>query len=436
MQADTQVLEAEAVEADSPMLVAGELRQGSTGLSDPVINPSTGEVFAHVPHGTQDDLNEAVESAKEAYKTWSKTSYAERAACLRKYGELLATNADKLAEALSKEQGKPLAMAKMEVLGTAADCELVATEGDLEPEVTKEDDDARWELQYMPRGVIGGIAPWNFPISTAGNKIHPAVITGNTIVLKPSPYTPLATAMMSEFAAEAFPAGVVNIVTGSDDLGQMIVEHPDVAHITFTGSARTGQKIMATAAMHGLKKVTLELGGNDAAVVLPDVNPAETAPQLFQGAMFNTGQVCCAIKRVFVHESQYDEMVDALAAEAEKAKAVTGDGMEAGTVFGPINNKMQFERVAGLVDDARAEGGRIVAGGKQFGNENGYFYEPTIIADVQEGNRIVDEEQFGPVIPVIKYTDVDDAMDRANATEYGLGGSVWTNDLVEGEKRM
>ena len=293
------MLEAEAVEADSPMLVAGELRQGSTGLSDPVINPSTGAVFAHVPHGTVDDLNEAVASAKAAYETWSKTSYEERAACLRKYGELLAANADKLAEALSKEQGKPLAMAKMEVMGTAADCELVATEGDLEPEVTKEDDDARWELQYIPRGVIGGIAPWNFPISTAGNKIHPAVITGNTIVLKPSPYTPLATAMMSEMAAEAFPAGVVNIVTGSDDLGQMIVEHPDIAHITFTGSARTGQKIMATAAMHGLKKVTLELGGNDAAVVLPDVNPAEVAPQLFQGAMFNTGQVCCAIKRVF-----------------------------------------------------------------------------------------------------------------------------------------
>jgi hypothetical protein len=267
--ADTQVLEPSAVEADSPMLVNGRLAKGSTGLSDPVINPATGEVFAHVPHGTEEDLNEAVEGAKQAYKTWSKTPYEERAACLVKYGELLLANADRLAEALSKEQGKPLAFAKAEIMGTAADCKAVAQEGNLVPVVTKEDDKARWELQYIPRGVVGGIAPWNFPISTAGNKIHPAVITGNTVVLKPSPYTPLATAMMSELAAEAFPAGVVNIVTGSDDLGQKIVEHPDICHITFTGSARTGQKIMATAAMHGLKKVTLELGGNDAAVVRP-----------------------------------------------------------------------------------------------------------------------------------------------------------------------
>ena len=224
-------------------------------------------------------------------------------------------------------------------------------------------------------------------------------------------------------------------MTGGDELGQMMVEHPDIAQISFTGSAATGKKIMATGAAT-LKKVTLELGGNDPAIVLPDVDPADAAPGIFRAAMFNTGQVCVAVKRVFVHESKYEEMVVAMGKEAAKAKAAMGNGMDKGVFYGPINNKMQLSRVEELVEDAKASGARVVAGGQRFSptgaNEGGFFYEPTILADVQEGVRIVDEEQFGPVMPLIKYSDVDDALFRANDTDFGLGGSVWTNDLAKG----
>ena len=237
--------------------------------------------------------------------------------------------------------------------------------------------------------------------------------------------TPLATAMLSECAQAAFPAGVVNILTGGDELGQMIVEHPKVSHISFTGSAATGKKIMATGA-GTLKKVTLELGGNDPAIVLPDVDIADAAPKIFAGAMMNTGQVCVAIKRVFVHESKYEEMVDALASQANEAKTKMNDGLDPSTEWGPINNKMQFARVSELVEDAKASGARVAAGGNEFSpnGKGGFFYEPTVLADVQEGVRVVDEEQFGPVIPVLKYTDVDEALSRANDTDFGLGGSV------------
>ena len=217
----------------------------------------------------------------------------------------------------------------------------------------------------------------------------------------------------------------MNIMTGGDELGQMMVEHPKIAQISFTGSAATGKKIMATGA-GTLKKVTLELGGNDPAIVLPDVDIKDAAPKIFQGAMNNTGQVCVAIKRVFVHESQYENMVDAMKEQAAKALPTFGDGLEEGTRFGPINNRMQLARVSELVEDAKASGARVVAGGNTFSpnGKNGFFYEPTVLADVQEGVRIVDEEQFGPVMPLIKYTDVDDALERANATDFGLGGSV------------
>jgi acyl-CoA reductase-like NAD-dependent aldehyde dehydrogenase len=203
----------------------------------------------------------------------------------------------------------------------------------------------------------------------AANKLLPSVVTGNTVVVKPSPYTPLATVMLAEMAAEAFPPGVMNIMTGGDELGQIMVEHPKIAQISFTGSAATGKKIMATGAAT-LKKVTLELGGNDPAVVLPDVEVKDVAPAIFARAMANTGQVCVAIKRVFVHESKYEEMAAAMAVEAAKARAVTNDGLLPDTQFGPINNRMQLARVEGLVEDAKASGARVIAGGNRF-NPNG-----------------------------------------------------------------
>ena len=278
------------------------------------------------------------------------------------------------------------------------------------------------------------VTPWNFPLAMAANKLFPAVVTGNCIVLKPSPYTPLSTVMMSEIAAVAFPPGVMNILSGSDALGKMMVEHPDIAQISFTGSTKTGKNIIKSGA-DTVKKVTLEMGGNDPAIVLPDADVEQVAPQVFQKAMFNTGQVCIAVKRLFVHEDSYDAMVVALQKEAAAATAQTNDGLAKGTMFGPMNNKMQLERIEMLVADAKAKGGKIVAGGERFapnGEAGGYFYKPTIVSDVAEGVKIVDEEQFGPVLPVIKYKTVDEAIARANDSEYGLGSSVWTAD-PEGE---
>jgi acyl-CoA reductase-like NAD-dependent aldehyde dehydrogenase len=433
--AEALVQEPEARVSTHSMLIGGELVQSSAGLSDPVINPATGEVFDYVPHGTRADLDRAVDAAAEAFKTWSTTPFEERGKCLLKFAELVEAQADALAEALTKEQGKPLANAMGEVRGLISSCKRYAKDGDLPSETVSEDDDAIYKIVYAPRGVIGGIAPWNFPISTVGGKILPSTITGNTCVIKPSPYTPLATAMLSEAAQKAFPAGVVNILTGGDELGQMIVEHPKVAQISFTGSAATGKKIMATGA-GTLKKVTLELGGNDPAIVLPDVDIKDAAPKIFAGAMMNTGQVCVAIKRVFVHEDKYEEMLTALGAEAAKAKAAMNDGLVEGTQFGPINNKMQFARVSELVEDAKASGARVVAGGSKFSpnGKDGFFFEPTILGDVQEGVRVVDEEQFGPVVPVLKYSTVDEALARANDTDFGLGGSVWTNDVAKGNE--
>jgi acyl-CoA reductase-like NAD-dependent aldehyde dehydrogenase len=414
-----------------PILIGGKLVAAENNAVIEVINPATGKVFDTVPDASRNDLDRAVASAKEAFASWKSTPYPERAACLLKFADLVEANAKELAKALSMEQGKPLAFAMAETMGVAAECRHLAEIGEMKPEVTYEDDKIRQEIHKIPRGVVGGITPWNFPLSMAANKLLPAVITGNTVIVKPSPYTPISTVMLSGLAAEAFPAGVMNILSGGDGLGQWMVEHPDIVHISFTGSKNTGSRILKTGA-DNIKKITLELGGNDPAIVLPDADIKSVAPQIFGRAMFNTGQVCVAVKRVFVHESQYDEMVEGMKQAAEGAAGAMGDGLDKSTRFGPINNKMQLERVEGLVADAVKDGATVVAGGKRFdptgSNPDAYFYQPTIIGGAKEGMRIVDEEQFGPVIPILKYSSVDDAIERANATEFGLGGSVWTSD--------
>ena len=412
-----------------PMLIGGELVHAEGGATADVINPATGAAFAQVPDASRADLERAVSAAGTAFETWRSTPFSERARCLTAFADALEARADEFAAALTKEQGKPLMFAGMEVATVVGEARKLAEHGELKPVVTADTKKARHELHYVPRGVVGGITPWNFPLSMAANKLLPAVATGNTLVLKPSPYTPLATVMLGALAAEAFPAGVVNIVTGGNALGQAMVDHPGIAHISFTGSARTGKRIMASSAAK-LKKLTLELGGNDPALVLPDADPKAIAGRLFQRAMFNSGQVCIAIKRLYVHDSQYDSMCEALTEAAQQA--VVGNGLDDGVHYGPINNKMQLERVEGLVEDAKRDGARVLHGGTRVQPEGApkeaYFYAPTVLADVQEGMRIVDEEQFGPVLPVIRYSDVDDAVRRCNDSEYGLGSSVWTGD--------
>jgi len=292
-------------------------------------------------------------------------------------------------------------------------------------EVIADTDASRIEVRRRPYGVVGAITPWNFPVLLAIWKIAPALLAGNTIVLKPSPYTPLSTLKLGEILRDAVPAGVLNVVSGNDALGAWITGHPAVRKISFTGSVATGKKVAAAAAPD-LKRVTLELGGNDAAIVLDDVDPAKVADKLFWGAFSNSGQICSAIKRLYVPEKLEKPIVDALAAIAKSVKV--GDGMQAGVELGPLNNKMQFDRVNELIADAEKAGGRCVTGGVAK-SDGGYFIQPTLVTGLKEGARLVDEEQFGPALPIVSYKNVDDAIERANATMYGLSGSVWSANV-------
>jgi acyl-CoA reductase-like NAD-dependent aldehyde dehydrogenase len=321
------------------------------------------------------------------------------------------------------EQGMPLAAGIAGVVGAARNFRYYA---DLDvPRVTVQDDDAALvEIVRRPIGVIAAIKPWNVPIGMAVNTIAPAFRAGCTVVLKPSPFTPVVTVAMGEVLRDLIPAGVLNVVSGGNDLGQWMTEHPVPRGVSFTGSIATGKKVNVSAAAD-LKRVLLELGGNDAAIVLDDADPADVAEKLFWPAFRNSGQICMAVKRVFVPEELERPVVEALAAKARSVRV--GNGLDEGVELGPINNKPQFDRVKGLVADAIADGAVAAAGGHPI-ERDGYFFEPTILANVAEGSRIVDEEQFGPALPILTYRTVPEAIERANATNYGLGASVWSAD--------
>ena len=403
------------------LLINGELVDGDATMD--VVNPATEGIVATCARASEDQLNQAVAAAKAAFPAWSATSIDERRKTINAIADVIEANGEELARLLTQEQGKPLSDATGEVFGTAAFFRYF-TSLDLPIKVLEDSDGRRVEAHRKPLGVIGAIVPWNFPMILMAFKLPPALLAGNTVVLKPAPTTPLTALRLGELIKDILPAGVVNVIADGNDLGAPLTAHPDVRKISFTGSTATGAKVMAGAAGL-LKRITLELGGNDAGIVLEDVNPKETAPKLFESAFRNSGQVCIAMKRLYVHESIYDEMCDELATLADEA--VIGDGLEQGTQLGPLQNKMQFEKVKELIEDA-GKSGKIIAGGV-VPEQPGYFIRPTIVRDVTDGARIVDEEQFGPVLPVIKYTDVDDAIARANASPYGLGGSIWSGDL-------
>ncbi|MGH8997947.1 MAG: aldehyde dehydrogenase family protein [Acidimicrobiia bacterium] len=392
-----------------------------------VINPSTGKVLAQAPRCSKAQLDQAVESAAKAFRDWRADEAARRDA-LRKVAGVIAGSLTELATLLSTEQGKPVGSTAMgdatfEIMGCGLWFQYHA---DLEMprEVIQDDAAARVEVLRRPLGVVAAITPWNFPALLACWKIAPALLAGNTMVLKPSPFTPLTTLRLGELIAGVLPPGVLNVVSGDDELGAWMTSHPTVRKISFTGSVATGKKVAASAAPD-LKRVTLELGGNDPAILLDDVDPGAVAEQLFWSAFSNCGQICSAIKRVYVPEPLYDDVVEALVEQARAARV--GDGLAEGTQIGPINNRPQYERVGELVADAIKGGARAAVGGKALPGD-GYFFEPTILADVSDGTRIVDEEQFGPALPVISYRNLDEAVERANATHFGLSGSVWSAD--------
>ena len=400
------------------LLINGQMVDGE--LSMDVVNPATEEKLADCPRASESQLNAAVAAAKAAFPAWSKTSIDERKAAVLKIADVVEANAAELAQLLTKEQGKPIEDATVEVYGMAAFCRYF-TSLDLPIEVLEDSEGRRVEVHRNPLGVVGAIVPWNFPLILMAFKLPPALIAGNTLVIKPAPTTPLSTLRIAELIQDILPAGVINFITDANDLGAPMTAHPDVRKISFTGSTETGAKVMAGAAGL-LKRITLELGGNDAGIVLDDVDPKETAQKLFDSAFQNSGQVCIAMKRLYVHENIYDEVCEELATIANDT--VIGDGLEQGTKLGPLNNKMQYDKVKALIEEAKQDG-NVIAGG-EFPDKPGYFIRPTIVRDIKEGSRLVDEEQFGPVLPVMSFADESEAVERANASAWGLGGSVWS----------
>ncbi len=410
--------------SDFTMVIGGDAR--AAGSTFDVINPSTGEPWAQAPDCSKEQLDEAMEAAQKAYIGW-RTDEGARRDALRAMANIMFTAGGELAPILTKEQGKPLAQANVECLGAGIWFNYFA---DLQApkEVIQDDDNVYAEVVRKPMGVVAAITPWNFPLVLASWKIAPALLAGNTLVLKPSPYTPLATLKMVELLQQALPPGVLNCISGGDELGKWMTSHSVPRKISFTGSVQTGKHVAASAAPD-LKRVTLELGGNDPAIVLDDANATDVANKIFDQAFANTGQICSAIKRVYVPEAMQDEIVSVIAERASQAKF--GDGFEEGVEFGPINNKPQFERVKELVSEAISKGATVATGGAPM-DRPGYFFQPTVLSNVTEGVRIVDEEQFGPALPILTYRSVDEAVDRANATMFGLSGSVWSGDVERG----
>ncbi|MBL8657163.1 MAG: aldehyde dehydrogenase family protein [Altererythrobacter sp.] len=407
-------------------LIDGEMIATPATLD--VVNPANEEVVGTVPSCGEAELDRAVAAARRAFKSWRATPIEERRRVINAMADAIATNQDELYRLLTAEQGKPHHQAKGEIFGASA---MMKAQAALElPDVINQDDGTRLSrTRRVPVGVVGGIVPWNFPVMMAAQKVAPALLSGCTIVLKPSPFTPLTTLRIAELWKDIAPAGAVNIITGEDSLGPLITAHPDIDKITFTGSTATGKKIMEGASKD-LKRITLELGGNDASIVLPDADVAKVAEQLFWSSFTNAGQICVAAKRIYIHEDIYDELSQAIAAYASTVKV--GDGSQQGTGVGPIQNRKQYERVCELIQDAKDNGYKFLLGGNVDPSGTGYYVPITILDNPPEDARIVAEEQFGPVMPLMKFSTTQEAIARANASDYGLAGAVWTSDPEAG----
>jgi acyl-CoA reductase-like NAD-dependent aldehyde dehydrogenase len=414
-----------ALRTDFSLLIDGELVSGEHYLE--VIDPAHGTVFARCPAAGRADLDRAVAAARRAFEPWRRHSFEERAGLVKQLSAQLRLKQHELAELLTREQGKPLAQSVAEIdRGAAQSDGMVGIR--IATEVLADDKDKHIELRYRPLGVVGIITPWNAPVNLALGPLVSALYTGNTVVLKPSPYTPATTLKLGEILKDIFPAGVVNVLAGGDELGAWLTEHTGVDKISFTGSVATGKKVLASAAAT-LKRVTLELGGNDPAIVLDDADPKAIAKKIFFASFVNSGQVCMAIKRIYAHEKVYDALCAALVEEANKARI--GNGLDPTTEFGPLQNKMQYDKVVALIDETREAGATFLAGG-EVPQGPGYFIPPTLVTDIADDSRLVREEQFGPIVPIMKFTDVEDALRRANDTRFGLSGSVWTSDIERG----
>jgi acyl-CoA reductase-like NAD-dependent aldehyde dehydrogenase len=406
------------------MLIGGNLVSGARTLE--VVNPATGRPFATSPRADAAQLDAAIAAAKAAFPAWSALPRSDRGARLKAIAMALERQLSDFARLLTLEQGKPLGQARVEIGGAVATLRAFA-DMSLEPAVLRQNEREKIVQQRSPLGVVAGITPWNFPVLLLAMKVAPTLLTGNTLIAKPAPTTPLTTLAFGELAAEFLPPGVLSTIVDANDLGATLTSHPSIAKVSFTGSTATGRRVMESAAPT-LKRLTLELGGNDAAIVLDDVDVDTAARQVFAAATLNSGQVCLAAKRAYVPRAIYEPFCASIAHLARRA--VVGDGLEPATEIGPIQNQAQFEKVKGFLEDAHSSG-RVIAGGAALDRE-GFFIAPTIVRDIPDSARLVREEQFAPVLPILSYEDIDDAIRRANDSEFGLGGTVWTSDPGRG----
>lgn len=391
-----------------------------------ILDPATGELVGRAPEHTVADLDAAVAAARAAQPAWAALGHERRSELLDRAADAVEANAEALAELLSREQGKPLngPNARFEVGACAAWLRATAA-FPLEPEVLVDEEGSRAELHYRPLGVVGAIGPWNWPMMISVWQLAPALRMGNTVVLKPSEYTPLSVLALVHVLSQELPTDVLRVVSGGRGVGERLAAHPEVDKIMFTGSTATGKAIIRSSA-DTVKRLTLELGGNDAGIVLPDADPRAIAEDLFWGAFINTGQTCAALKRLYVHESIYEDVCQALTEVARQVPM--GVGREEQNVLGPLQNKAQFDIVSRLVQAAKDAGARVLLGGDPDPDQPGYFYPTTLVADVDNDNPLVAEEQFGPALPIVRYSTVNEAVEMANALDVGLGASVWGTD--------
>lgn len=406
------------------LLINGDLVDGADAME--VIDPTRAEAFERSPRGDTQQAETAIAAAQRAQRPWAELGFEGRRPYLEGFADALDRETGSIAEVLTRERGGPLADCEAEVRRAAAAIRYFAGQV-LVDRVLRDTSSERIVAQRYPQGVVAAITPWNRPMTLLSFKVGPALITGNTVIAKPAPTTPLSTLMWGEIAAGIFPAGVFQTLTDLNDLGPLLTSHPGIAHVSFTGSTPTGKRVLSSAA-ETLKRFTLELGGNDAAIVLDDADVEWAAERIFASAMINAGQVCYAAKRVYAPRALTEPLAEALAGHARAA--VLGDGRDPATTMGPLQNAMQFEKLKDILADARRAGGQFTTGGEATGQ--GYFIRPAIVSGLSDTSRLVREEQFGPALPVLPYDTIDEAVARANNSEYGLGGTIWTGQPERG----
>jgi acyl-CoA reductase-like NAD-dependent aldehyde dehydrogenase len=421
---------------EAAMLIGGEWRQSTSSEEIEVVNPATEEVVGTVPSGATDDVDLAVATAKRAFPEWAATDTEKRAAIVAKAADLIEERAKDIAAVLTSEQGKPIMEARGEVTHLAHGLHYYA-EAATKVRGTYQDLPSAFGPAYgqvirRPMGVCVAITPYNFPLTLLGTKVAPALVSGNTVVAKPAATTPLATLEVARIFAEAgVPDGVLNVVTGrGSTIGDALVGHPDVRRVAFTGSTEVGRHVAGIAAPQ-MKRLSLELGGSDPVIVCEDADVDAAVKAVIIGRYWNAGQACLGCKRVFVHDSVYDDFVNQLVDRVKRYEP--GDGTVKAEKprlrMGPIHTKAGRDELVEQIEDGVAKGGEVLTGGGTGGNGKGWFLEPAVVANPGEDSRLVTEEVFGPVLPVFRYSDFDDAIRKANDTPYGLGSSIWTHDV-------